>query len=79
MTAFDQIMAHQRQTEALGKVMERLGWDQETMMPEGAADRNDAGVGGLYHDSILGRPVDSRQGSGEGGVVRWRRRRVHGD
>ena len=36
MTAYDQLMAHQRQTEALGKVAERLGWDQETMMPRGA-------------------------------------------
>jgi carboxypeptidase Taq len=52
MTAFDQIMAHQRQTEALGKVMERLGWDQETMMPEGAADQRGeemAALEGVLH------------------------------
>jgi carboxypeptidase Taq len=29
-------MAFQRDTEALGQVAGRLGWDQETMMPEGA-------------------------------------------
>ncbi|MGV8953287.1 MAG: carboxypeptidase M32 [Cypionkella sp.] len=38
-TAFAEMMAHVRQTEALGKIAERLGWDQETMMPEGAADQ----------------------------------------
>jgi carboxypeptidase Taq len=38
-TAFTDLMAHQRQTEALGKIAERQGWDQETMMPEGAADQ----------------------------------------
>ncbi len=52
MTAFDQIIAHQRQTEALGKVMERLGWDQETMMPQGAADQRGeemAALEGVLH------------------------------
>lgn len=37
MSAYDALMAFQRQTEALGQVAGRLGWDQETMMPEGAA------------------------------------------
>jgi carboxypeptidase Taq len=37
MTAYDDLMAYQRQTEALGQVAGRLGWDQETVMPEGAA------------------------------------------
>ncbi len=36
MTAYDELMAFQRDTEALGQVAGRLGWDQETMMPEGA-------------------------------------------
>lgn len=39
MTAYDELMTYQRQTEALGQVAGRLGWDQETMMPEGAADQ----------------------------------------
>ncbi len=39
MTAYDQLMAFQRQTEALSQVAGRLGWDQETMMPRGAADQ----------------------------------------
>jgi carboxypeptidase Taq len=37
MSAYDELMAFQRQTEALGQIAGRLGWDQETMMPEGAA------------------------------------------
>lgn len=37
MSAYDDLMAFQRETEALGQVAGRLGWDQETMMPEGAA------------------------------------------
>ncbi|MFB2531774.1 carboxypeptidase M32 [Paracoccus sp. p4-l81] len=36
MTAFDELMAFQRGTEALSMIAERLGWDQETMMPRGA-------------------------------------------
>lgn len=37
MTAFDALMAFQRETSALAQVAGRLGWDQETMMPRGAA------------------------------------------
>ncbi|MDP4033142.1 MAG: carboxypeptidase M32 [Pseudorhodobacter sp.] len=39
MSAYARLMAHQRQTEALAQVAGRLGWDQETMMPRGAADQ----------------------------------------
>ena len=37
MTAYTDLMAFQRETEALGEVAGRLGWDQETVMPHGAA------------------------------------------
>jgi carboxypeptidase Taq len=37
MSAYDDLMAYQRQTQALAQVAGRLGWDQETMMPDGAA------------------------------------------
>ena len=37
MTAFDDLMAYQRETSALGQIAGRLGWDQETVMPRGAA------------------------------------------
>jgi len=37
MSAYEELMTFQRQTEALSRVAGRLGWDQETMMPRGAA------------------------------------------
>ncbi len=37
MTAFNDLMAHQRETSALGQIAGRLGWDQETVMPRGSA------------------------------------------
>jgi carboxypeptidase Taq len=39
MSALSDLLAHRRQTEALSQVMGRLGWDQETMMPRGAAEQ----------------------------------------
>ena len=39
LTAYAELMAHQRETEALAQVAGRLGWDQETVMPRGAADQ----------------------------------------
>ncbi|MGX9353955.1 carboxypeptidase M32 [Roseobacteraceae bacterium S113] len=39
MSTYDDLMAYQRQTEALSQVAGRLGWDQETMMPRGAAEQ----------------------------------------
>ena len=36
-TAYQDLMAFQRETEALAAIAGRLGWDQETMMPEGSA------------------------------------------
>ena len=39
MTAFDDLLAFQRQTEALASVAGRLAWDQETVMPRGATEQ----------------------------------------
>jgi len=39
MTPYDSILAHERTTWSLAQVMGRLGWDQETMMPRGAAEQ----------------------------------------
>ncbi len=39
MSAINDLLAFQRQTEALSSVAERLGWDQETVMPRGAAEQ----------------------------------------
>ena len=38
--SFNELMQFQQDTEALGSIAGRLGWDQETMMPpESAAQR----------------------------------------
>ena len=61
MTAFTELMAFQRDTEALAEIAGRLGWDQETMMPRGAAlQRGDemAAIEGVLH----GRRTDPRVG-----------------
>ncbi|MDQ2093034.1 carboxypeptidase M32 [Rhodalgimonas zhirmunskyi] len=39
MTAYEDLMAHERRTGALASVAGRLGWDQETVMPRGAAEQ----------------------------------------
>lgn len=52
VTAFEELMAFQRQTEALGQIAGRLGWDQETMMPRGAAVQRAeemAAIEGILH------------------------------
>lgn len=52
MTSYDDLMAYQRETEALSQVMGRLGWDQETMMPHGAAEQRAeemAALDGVLH------------------------------
>ncbi|MBC7479388.1 MAG: carboxypeptidase M32, partial [Pseudorhodobacter sp.] len=51
-TAYGDLMAFQRQTEALSAVAGRLGWDQETMMPRGAAEQRGeemAAMEGVMH------------------------------
>jgi len=49
---YRELMAFQRQTEALGQVAGRLGWDQETQMPPGAAEQRGeemAALEGVLH------------------------------
>jgi carboxypeptidase Taq len=59
MTAFDDLMAFQRETEALAQVAGRLGWDQETMMPRGAAPQRGEEMAAM--ESVLhARRVDAR-------------------
>ena len=45
--AFDALMAYDRDTQALGQVAGRLGWDQETVMPRGAAAQRGAEMGAM--------------------------------
>ncbi len=61
MRAFDQLMTHQRQTEALSQVAGRLGWDQETMMPPGAAAQR-AEESGALEAVLHARRTDPRIG-----------------
>ncbi|MBU2993345.1 carboxypeptidase M32 [Octadecabacter sp. 1_MG-2023] len=59
MTAYEDLMAMQRETEALSQVAGRLGWDQETMMPRDAAPQR--GVEMAAMESVLhARRTDSR-------------------
>ena len=37
MSAYDELMAYDKVTQAVGSVAGRTGWDQETVMPEGSA------------------------------------------
>ena len=61
MSAYDELMAFQRETEALGQVMGRLGWDQETMMPHGAGEQRAEEMAAL--DGVLhARKTDPRIG-----------------
>lgn len=66
MSAYDALMEFQRETEALSQVAGRLGWDQETMMPRGAADQRSeemAAMEGVLHarrtDPRLGEWLES--------------------
>ncbi len=52
MTALAELLAFQRETGALEQVAGRLGWDQETVMPRGAAEQRGeetAAMEGLLH------------------------------
>jgi carboxypeptidase Taq len=53
MTAYAELMEFQRQTEALAGIAGLLGWDQETMMPRGAAHQRGeqmAAMEGVLHE-----------------------------
>ena len=59
--AYRHLMAHQRETEALAQIAGRLGWDQETVMPRGAAPQRAeemAAIEGVLH----ARRIDPRVG-----------------
>lgn len=84
MTAYSDLMAFQRETEALAQIMGRLGWDQETVMPPGAsAQRAEemAALEGVLHarrtDPRLGEWLASAEATDEvaGANLREIRRR----
>jgi carboxypeptidase Taq len=79
MSAFDDLMAHQKETEALSSVMGRLGWDQETMMPRGAAPQRAeemAALEGVLHarrtDPRIGDWLTNAQAPDEAGKAQLR-------
>ena len=61
MTALSDLLKFDSQTQALRQVSGRLGWDQETMMPENSGDQRGAemaALGGVLH----ARRCDARVG-----------------
>ncbi|WP_172295406.1 carboxypeptidase M32 [Pseudoruegeria sp. HB172150] len=61
MNPFEELMAYQRDTEALAAIAGRLGWDQETMMPRGAAEQRGEEMAAI--ESVLhARRIDPRVG-----------------
>ena len=61
MSAYDDLIAYQRETEALAQVAGRLGWDQETVMPRGAAPQRAEEMGAI--EAVLhARRTDPRLG-----------------
>ncbi len=61
MTHYDDLMVFERQTQALAQVAGRLGWDQETMMPRGAAPQRGEESEALEH-VLHARRTDPRVG-----------------
>ncbi|WP_370226131.1 carboxypeptidase M32 [Pararhodobacter marinus] len=61
MTAYDNIVAHERTSWALSQVMGRLGWDQETMMPRGAAEQRGEEMAAM-EEVLHARRTDPRLG-----------------
>jgi carboxypeptidase Taq len=62
MSAYDDLIAFQRDTEALAQVAGRLGWDQETMMPRGAAEQRSEEMAAT-ETMLHGRRTDPRVGA----------------
>ena len=61
MPAYDDLMAFQRTTQALGEVAGRTGWDQETFMPRGAAPQRAEEMAAL-EEVLHARRTDPRLG-----------------
>ena len=61
MSAYDDLMAHVRVTEAVSAVAGRTSWDQETMMPPGAAPQRAEEMAAL-EEVLHARRTDPRLG-----------------
>jgi len=67
MSAYDDLMAFQRQTEALVRISGRLSWDQETVMPRGAAAERGEEMGAIA-GVLHARQTDPRIGDWLAGI-----------
>ena len=74
-SAFDELMEFQRETEALARVAGRLNWDQETVMPRGAAAQR-AEESGAMEAVLHARRTDPRVAAWLAEAVAPRQRRV---
>ena len=61
MSHYDELMEFERQTQALGQIAGRLGWDQETVMPRGAGPQRAEESEALEH-VLHARRTDPRVG-----------------
>ncbi|WP_317054685.1 carboxypeptidase M32 [Roseovarius rhodophyticola] len=61
MSAFDELMAFERESQALARVAGRLSWDQETVMPRGATGQR-AEEAGAMEAVLHARRTDPRVG-----------------
>ena len=62
MSAYEDLMRFEHDTQALAQVAGRLGWDQETVMPRGAADQRGEEMAAI--ESVLhARRIDPRMGA----------------
>lgn len=68
MPAYDDLMAFERVTRALGEVAGRTGWDQETMMPRGAAPQRGEEMAAL-EEVLHARRTDPRVGDWLEGAI----------
>ena len=62
MTAYTELMAFERKTQALEQVAGRLGWDRETVMPRGAAPQR-AEEQGVLAEMLHARRTDPQIGA----------------
>lgn len=60
--AYEALITHDRETQALAQIAGRLGWDQETMMPRGGAAPQRAEEMGALERVIHARRTDPRVG-----------------
>ncbi|OIQ32070.1 MAG: carboxypeptidase M32 [Alphaproteobacteria bacterium MedPE-SWcel] len=79
MSSYDELIAFERETQALSQISGRLGWDQETVMPRGAAPQRGeemAALEGVIHarraDPRVADLLDRAKAPNEAGAAQLR-------